>query len=1037
MAAAILDVDGVLTRTAAQHERAWRQLFDAELQRRGDPRPFTSADYRAYVDGKPRVDGLRDFLAARGIAVSTDEAEALAASKDRSFRALLAHEGVEVFGDATRRVRAWRRAGIPVAFVSASRNAAAVLRAGGLEHLCDTRVDGRAALDLGLHGKAGLLREAARRLGVEPGRALVVEDSVAGIAAAVDEGFGMVVGVAREGGAEALREHGADLVVRSLDELAELALAGGPVGESPAWQLEYAGWEPAEQRLRESLCTLGNGRFGTRGALEEARADVSHDPGTYLSGGYDRLASEVLGRPMVHEDLVNWPNWLRISFRPGGGSWLSLDAVEVLAHTVTLDFRRGELARRTRVRDGEGRTSELVSRRFVSMHDPDVAAIRWELVPLDWSGPLEIRSGLDGAVKNDNVARYRPLRGDHLVVEASGHAGEVMWLLARTRQSQLRLAQVARTVLEDGLGGSEVVRTHQDLDDCVFQVFALDAVQGRPVALEKVVTLVESRDPATSEPLADGRVRIAQAPGFDALFTAHVRAWSRLWRRFDIDLGVGHEETNRLLRLHLFHLLQVASPHVIDRDVGVPARGLHGEAYRGHIFWDELFIFPLLNYGAPELTRALLMYRCRRLDAARRRARALGHAGAAFPWQSGSSGREETPTAYLNPRSGRWIVDDTELQHHINAAVAWNIWEYYEVTGDAMWLARHGAEVLVEIARFWASIAAWDPALARYRIRGVVGPDEFHTAYPGAARVGLDDNAYTNVMAAWCLRTAERALGELDGERREELLDELGVDEVDRRRWQEVAMRLHVPFLGGHIISQFAGYEELRELDWDGYRARYGDVHRLDLILEAEGDSPNHYKASKQADVLMLFYLFGADELIGLLASMGHTFEAEWIAENIDYYLRRTSHGSTLSRLVHAWVLARSDRARSFTLCRETLRSDIDDIQGGTTPEGIHLGAMAGAVDLIKRGYTGVSVRDGTLWLDPRLPDALSGLRTRFWVRGALLDVHITQRAVEVEYVGGSAPEARVGVAGQVCIVPRGQWRRFGLTGDERGGTPA
>src|SRR5690606_23841433 len=139
------------------------------------------------------------------------------------------------------------------------------------------------------------------------------------------------------------------------------------------------------------------------------------------------------------------------------------------------------------------------------------------------------------------------------------------------------------------------------------------------------------------------------------------------------------------------------------------------------------------------------------------------------------------------------------------------------------------------------------------------------------------------------------------------------------------------------------------------------------------------------------FYLFGADELIGLLAAMGYRFEAGWIVENVDYYLARTSHGSTLSRLVHAWVLARSDRARSLDLCRETLRSDIDDIQGGTTPEGIHLGAMAGAVDLIKRGYTGAVVRDGVLWLSPRLPDALAELRTRFCVRGAVLEVHVTQ----------------------------------------------
>lgn len=1026
LAAAILDVDGVLTHTAAQHERAWKRLFDAELRRRGDARLFTHDDYLEHVDGKPRLDGLRDFLASREIALSADEAAALGAQKDRHFRELLAREGVEVFPDAVRQVRAWRRHGVPIAFVSSSRNAARVLRAGGLEHLCDVRVDGRTAQEHDLGGKPDLLLEAARRLAIEPARALVIEDAIAGVEAAAGLGFGLVVGVARDGDGEALRHHGAHRVVQRIDALTDLDIAGRTTAAEPAWSLRYDDYIPEQQALRESLCTLGNGCFATRGALEEARAGRWHYPGTYFAGGYDRLATEVRGQVLVHEDLVNWPNWLPISFRPVGGQWLSLDAVAVLEHSATLDFRRGELTRRTRVRDRDGRTSELTSHRIVSMHDPNLAAIRWELVALDWSGPLEIRSTLDGAVDNTGVARYRPLRGDHLVACETGHAGQTMWLAARTRQSERHVAQVARTTLVDIEGAPAIRHTHEVLEDRVDHIFTLDVAERRPIALEKILVLRSARDDAISEPLTDAREQLEHVPGFDLLFGAHARAWSRLWRRFDIDLGPGHEETNRILRLHIFHLLQVASPHVVDRDVGVPARGLHGEAYRGHIFWDELFIFPLLNYGLPALTRALLMYRHHRLGAARRHARALGHAGAAFPWQSGSSGREETPAAYLNLRSGRWIVDESELQHHISAAVAWNVWSYYEASGDLHWLRYYGAEMLLEIARFWASVATWDPTRARYRICGVVGPDEFHTAYPGATKPGLDDNAYTNIMAAWCLQTAERALAELDAERREELLVDLDIDDVDRHHWHEVATRLHVPFHDGHIISQFEGYADLREFDWEAWRARHGDIHRLDLVLESEHDSPNLYKASKQADVLMLFYLFNADDLVALLTSMGHAFEARWIPENVDYYLARTSHGSTLSRVVHAWVLARSDRARSFLLCQEALRSDIDDIQGGTTPEGIHLGAMAGTVDIIKRGYTGAVVRDGTLCLKPGLPDELTDLRTRFRVRGAWLDAWISHHAIEIEYTSGHGP-ARVSVDGELRVLERGHRHRFEL----------
>src|SRR5690606_31627367 len=156
-------------------------------------------------------------------------------------------------------------------------------------------------------------------------------------------------------------------------------------------------------------------------------------------------------------------------------------------------------------------------------------------------------------------------------------------------------------------------------------------------------------------------------------------------------------------------LLQVASPHCADLDAGVGARGLHGEAYRGHVFWDELFIFPLLNMRMPDITRALLMYRYRRLDAARRAARRAGYRGAMYPWQSGSDGREETPVQYFNPRSGRWIPDNTHLQRHVGAAIAYNIWQYFQVTGDVDFLADVGAEMFLEIARFFASISTYSP----------------------------------------------------------------------------------------------------------------------------------------------------------------------------------------------------------------------------------------------------------------------------------------------------------------------------------------
>ncbi|MFJ8114336.1 glycoside hydrolase family 65 protein, partial [Streptomyces sp. NPDC096132] len=345
------------------------------------------------------------------------------------------------------------------------------------------------------------------------------------------------------------------------------------------------------------------------------------------------------------------------------------------------------------------------------------------------------------------------------------------------------------------------------------------------------------------------------------------------------------------------------------------------EAYRGHVFWDELFVLPYLHLHFPEVSRALLRYRHRRLDRARAAARAIGRRGALYPWQSGSDGREETQQLHLNPRSGRWLPDHSRLQRHVGSAVAYNVVQYCEASGDDEFLHTKGAEMLLQIARFWADSATWDERLGRHRIRGVMGPDEYHDAYPGARQPGLDDNAYTNVTAAWVLARTVDVLRALPEPRLRELAERTGLDGGELEQWEGVSRTLHVPFHDG-VISQFEGYGDLAELDWEGYRRRYGDIRRLDRILEAEGDTVNHYKASKQADVLMLGYLFSPHELRGLFERLGHRLDDDTWHRTVDHYLVRTSHGSTLSGLVHGWVLARARRAEAWTYCQEALRGD-------------------------------------------------------------------------------------------------------------------
>jgi len=574
-----------------------------------------------------------------------------------------------------------------------------------------------------------------------------------------------------------------------------------------SWTLAYDSYKPETEGTREALCALGNGVFVTRGAFLDAEDDGVHYPGTYLAGGYDRAVSEVAGRRIENEDLVNIPNWLPLTFRAADGPWVTIDSARLLAFEQQLDLQKGLLIRRMTLRDEAGRTTRLDECRFVSMRDKHLAAVRLTITPEDWSGELSIRSTVDGNIVNNGVARYRDLEGGHLDILGAGVDEDepIAWVSARMRQAPLDLTVAARTrLLADGaeIEPAAVDRVEEELVAGV--EMRLEVRKGEGVGVEKIAAVYTGRDHAVNDPEIDAREALAWAPNFETLRARHELAWEQLWSRCDIAIANAAEGPQLKLRTHIFHLLQTASPNSIDRDMGVPARGWHGEAYRGHIFWDELFIFPYLNLRLPLIARSLLLYRYRRLDQARRAAIEAGFRGAMFPWQSGSTGREETQHLHLNPQSGRWLPDPTHRQRHVGIAIAYNVWSYFEATGDRGFLADYGAEMILEIARFWASIASYDAARDRYDIRGVRGPDEYHTAYPGADREsagGVDNNAYTNIMAAWVLTRAFDVLDILSHRRCRELRATLGLEDAELERWEDVSRKLPVHVLEDGIIA--------------------------------------------------------------------------------------------------------------------------------------------------------------------------------------------------------------------------------------------
>ncbi|MEU7863331.1 glycosyl hydrolase family 65 protein [Nonomuraea sp. NPDC049141] len=758
--------------------------------------------------------------------------------------------------------------------------------------------------------------------------------------------------------------------------------------------LSYDGFDPASETLREALTSTGNGYFCTRGTAEWEDMGSVHYPGTYAHGGYNRETTIFDGFPVLNEDLVNLPNWLVLKLRIEGEAAVRFGSVELLDYRHTYDIRFALVRRDLRFRDHAGRVTTLTSRRFVSMAYSHQAGIEWTLVPENWSGRVEVVTALDGRMTNHMVARYRELEGRHLdPVSPRTFGPEIIALKVQTRQSNIYVAEAARTQVFLGErlhldGPVGVERSLHQMEDYIQQVLAFDVEQGKPARVEKMVALFTSRDNAITEPLTAAGRHVLRYPRFDDALDEHQSAWTELWDSCDIQLP-REPRAQLLLRLHIAHVLQVCSRHTARHDAGVPARGLNGEAYRGHVFWDELYVYPYLNLRLPEITRALLLYRYRRLAEARAAACEAGYRGAMFPWQSGSDGTEETQQVHLNPLSGQWDPDLSHNQRHVSAAIFYNVWRYYQATDDLEFLRDYGAELMLEITRFWASIAHYNPGRQRYEIHGVMGPDEFHERYPGAEQAGLRNNAYTNAMAAWISATMPQVLDLLPASRSAMLRRYLHVTDEELRVWEDMSRRMYLPFHDG-VISQFEGYADLEELDWDHYRAAYPNIQRMDRILKAEGKDPNCFKVAKQADAVMMFFLFDHDELRAVFERLGYGYDRDLARRTIEYYDRRTSHGSTLSFVTFAGVLAGLDPASSWDRFLVALESDVSDVQGGTTKEGIHMGVMSGTLDLLQRSFMGSSIGDdGVLRLQPRLLDRLDGVALCMRFRGTSLRVSV------------------------------------------------
>ncbi|MBN2697432.1 MAG: HAD-IA family hydrolase [Bacteroidales bacterium] len=1031
--AVIFDLDGVITQTALVHGSAWKKTFDGYLKSReerfGEPfREFTHAgDYLPFVDGKPRYKGVASFLESRGIEIPygdpSDDPDketvcGLGNRKNYLFNEVLREEGVKVYESTVELIHELKKAGIKIGVASSSKNCKPVLEAAGLLDLFETRIDGVVSAEIGLHGKPepDIFTTACDRLGGAYHRSVVVEDAVSGVQAGKNGNFGLVIGVAREDNRRELLIGGGDIIVEDMGEVSLERInewfAKGLKEEG--YTLRYYDYDLTSERSREALLTVGNGYFGTRGAMEESRANDVNYPGTYISGLYNRLTSKVSGREIENEDFVNIINWLPVKMRVNGRQWFGFSpdpTMEIVEIERMLNFRNGELTREMVLKDSQGRLTKVVSSRFASMADPHRAALRYAVTPLNYSGRIDVRTELRGDHLNAGVKRYNDLNQKHLKPTKEEASDDRALLVVKTTASERIISAACRMRFYSG-SFIEPEQESKSSPGKVSHIYSAEVGKGEELVLEKLVSVYTSADPGVQDPVAESAANCSGMTNYESQLKESEESWEKIWKRIDIIIS-GDRAVQKLVRLHLYHMMVTASPHHAELDSGIPPRGLHGEAYRGHIFWDELYILPLYNIHFPEVVRSVLMYRYRRLDRAREYAREHGCRGAMFPWQSGSDGREETQVIHLNPLSGEWGDDYSSLQRHVSLAIAFNTWNYFHITNDAGFMQDYGAELFLDICQFWASMCRFDPDDGRYHIDRVMGPDEFHEKMPGSDEGGLTDNAYTNIMVSWLLERGLHLTGIMDQSRKDQILGRLSIDNEMLSEWEKISRGLALHISEEGIISHFKGYFDLMELDWDDYRNKYDDIHRLDRILKAEGKSPDDYKLSKQADLLMAFFNLGEEEVTRIVRGLGYYVPDDYFRRNFDYYISRTSHGSTLSRLVHGRLAFRLGmHGEGWKLFLEALKSDLVDIQGGTTGEGIHCGVMAGTVYEVISTFGGVNLRGEQPAINPDLPEHWSNLVFRFSFRNRDYHLSITGREVKCSVTGQVNEKLKVTVYG-------------------------
>jgi trehalose/maltose hydrolase-like predicted phosphorylase len=736
--------------------------------------------------------------------------------------------------------------------------------------------------------------------------------------------------------------------------------------QDSGWVLSHDGYDLLSESALESRFAFGNGFLGMRAARSVSRGPTwvgwlgyikwASWPRCYVAGLFDMPNTE----PPVPA-LVPVADWSRVRVLFDGEPLLTREG-EVLFGTRKLDMRRGLLLSAWTHRAPAGITATGHELRLLSLADR-ATGLQLMQLSLDRDG-VEVR------------------------VEAS-------FAMAGLGMEPLRLEQDLGAWQTEGTGkgvamtGTATLRLGGDLlaPDRPFPlrwVWHWRSVAGQVAELDRLVAVARTDTPqGDPAPAAYVALTRSRALGWRAVLAAHEAAWDARWAVSDV-LIEGDAQSQQAVRFAVYHLTSAANPD--DERVSIGARGLTGDAYFGHVFWDtEIYLLPFYTAVWPEAARAMLMYRFHTLPGARAKAAHFGFKGALYAWESADTGMETTPERVVGPDGTPIEILTGQMEHHISADIAYAVWQYWRATGDDDFFLRAGAEILLETARFWASRAVVE-ADGRRHIRHVIGPDEYHE--------DVDDNAFTNVMARWNIARALEAMDLLRvrwPDHATALQEKLALGDAEVADWRDAIERIVTgldPATG--IYEQFAGFHALEPLDLANYADR---TVPIDVVIGRERTQRS--QVVKQSDV------------VALIALLPEEFPGATAETNFRHYEPRCAHGSSLSAGFHALVAARlGDAKMALHFLRQTAALDLEldpNSAGGVRIAG--LGALWQAVIL---GFAGLDLMGDTLAIDPKLPPQWRSLSFRVRWRGRTAAIRVAGRTVQATLMEGETMGMRI-----------------------------